>query len=207
MGKLNLLAFAAVLLSSATQASTSLGTFRNTHYYLVDEKDYARFTSNDVLLDRNGVVLAQVSNQFRRALDIEGSGKLLDGRVVNFHGVIQGRIRYFSVRYPDGLGVGDCPLVPFRTIAVDSKKIPLGSLVRVEETVGMKLPDGSVHDGLWKAEDIGGAIKQDRIDLFVGIEDGGKALSAHGIRHLQPLTISLVQSAPGDSCVNREYQP
>ena len=64
----------------------------------------------------------------------------------------------------------------------------------------MKLPDGTIHDGYWYANDIGGAIKQDRIDLFVGDGNRGDVLRAHGIRPLAKLQVDVVSPPPPDSC-------
>jgi len=65
----------------------------------------------------------------------------------------------------DALG---CKVVAMRTAAVDKNLIPKRSVLFIKETVGMKMPDGSVHDGYWYASDVGGAIKGKRIDLFTG---------------------------------------
>jgi 3D (Asp-Asp-Asp) domain-containing protein len=65
----------------------------------------------------------------------------------------------------DSLG---CKVVAMRTVAVDKTLIPRRSVLFIKETVGMKLPDGSVHDGYWYASDTGGAIKGSRIDLYTG---------------------------------------
>ena len=65
----------------------------------------------------------------------------------------------------DSLG---CRLVAMRTVAVDKTLVPRGSVLFIKETVGMKMPDGSTHDGYWYASDVGGAIKGPRIDLYTG---------------------------------------
>ncbi len=65
----------------------------------------------------------------------------------------------------DSLG---CRVVPMRTLAVDRNVIPRHTILFIKETVGLKLPDGSIHDGYWYASDIGGAIKGNRIDLYTG---------------------------------------
>lgn len=65
----------------------------------------------------------------------------------------------------DSLG---CRVVAMRTVAVDKTLIPRHSILFIKETVGMRLPDGSVHDGYWYASDTGGAIKGSRIDLYTG---------------------------------------
>lgn len=50
---------------------------------------------------------------------------------------------------------------PYYTVAVDPRLIPLGSKLYIES------PDGSYVFGYAKAEDTGGAIKGNRVDLFV----------------------------------------
>jgi 3D (Asp-Asp-Asp) domain-containing protein len=65
----------------------------------------------------------------------------------------------------DALG---CKVVAMRTVAVDKNLIPRHSVLFIKETVGLKMPDGSAHDGYWYASDVGGAIKGQRIDLYTG---------------------------------------
>ena len=65
----------------------------------------------------------------------------------------------------DSLG---CKVVAMRTVAVDRKVIAPRSVLFIKETVGMKMPDGTTHDGYWYASDVGGAIHRGRIDLFTG---------------------------------------
>lgn len=65
----------------------------------------------------------------------------------------------------DSLG---CQVTPMRTLAVDPKVIPRRSIVFIAETVGLTLPNGNKHDGMWYATDTGGAIKGSKIDLYTG---------------------------------------
>jgi 3D (Asp-Asp-Asp) domain-containing protein len=65
----------------------------------------------------------------------------------------------------DSLG---CRPVPMRTIATDPRYIPRRTRVFIPETVGMRMPDGTLHDGYWYASDTGGAIKGQKIDLYTG---------------------------------------
>ncbi|MCM2279552.1 MAG: 3D domain-containing protein [Oligoflexia bacterium] len=182
-----------------------LGSFRNTYYYIALEEDFRNLPINDTIRDLQDRVIARVSARFKKSLALEGTGKLLDGRVVNFAGRKNGETRYRVTSNPFGDGVGTCALLPFHTVAVDPTRIPLGSLVQIDETVGMLLPDGSRHDGLWRAEDVGGAIKKDRIDLFIGASSDSGILDRQGITHLQALTVRLVEAPRPDSCAQRLY--
>jgi 3D (Asp-Asp-Asp) domain-containing protein len=192
-----------MLFAHAVSAQTVQGLkLRNTHYYVVLESQYLAQPKTAQILDLQGGVIAEVSAAFKRAVEIEGTGRLADGRIINFAGRVNKETRYLVTDAPFGLGVGRCQLRPFRTVAVDSSVVALGSVVMIDETVGMRLPDGTVHDGLWRTDDIGSAIKRDRIDLFVGDGDRGDVLRAHGITHLMPLTITVVEQPGDDSCVN-----
>jgi 3D (Asp-Asp-Asp) domain-containing protein len=65
----------------------------------------------------------------------------------------------------------------------------------IKETVGLKLPDGSVHDGYWFASDVGGAIKGQRIDLYTG-SGPRSAVKAEGL-NLSKLTAIKVGEFKG----------
>ena len=65
----------------------------------------------------------------------------------------------------DSLG---CKVVAMRTVAIDPKIIPKGSVVYIPETVGLPVPGVGVHDGMWYASDTGGAIRGAMIDLYTG---------------------------------------
>lgn len=177
------------------------GQFRNTYYYMIYEADYpASDPRTETVLDRNGNVLARVSAKFRKDLLMEGSGKLLDGRVLNYYGRVGGVSRFHVTRHEFGRGAGNCALMPFKTIAVDPSQIPLGSQIYIDETRGMKLPDGSIHNGVWYAQDTGGAILHDRIDIFIGRKKDERTLVNHRITHLKPLTIRILARPNADSC-------
>jgi 3D (Asp-Asp-Asp) domain-containing protein len=72
-----------------------------------------------------------------------------------------------------GDGVRNYKLIPFRTIAVDSKIIPYGTVIFIPAAKGkiIELSNGSktTHDGYFFAGDTGGAIKNNHIDVFTGI--------------------------------------
>jgi 3D (Asp-Asp-Asp) domain-containing protein len=66
----------------------------------------------------------------------------------------------------------------------------------IKETVGMKMPDGTVHDGFWYASDVGRAIKGLRVDLFTGVT----AQSMQAFRSLNLATISAVRVGAFEGC-------
>lgn len=73
-----------------------------------------------------------------------------------------------------GDGIGNYRLSPYRTIATDPALIPTGSVIYIPEARGAKivLPTGEViiHDGYFFAGDMGGAIKLNHIDVFIGTQ-------------------------------------
>jgi 3D (Asp-Asp-Asp) domain-containing protein len=119
--------------------------------------------------------IAEVSKAFASQLALQGTGKLRDGRVVNIFGACNcGHSPCFKVTHAQwGTAGTGRPLQPFRTIAVDPKVVKLGSLLYVPLLEGRLMPGrtpwgGYVHDGCVVADDTGGHIAGNRIDLFVG---------------------------------------
>src|ERR1700748_2997689 len=92
----------------------------------------------------------------------------------------------------DSLG---CKVVAMRTVAVDKNIIPKRSVLFIKETVGLKMPDGSTHDGYWYASDSGSAIKGKRIDLFTG--SNSKSMSPLQELNLASLTAVKVGEFQG----------
>lgn len=73
-------------------------------------------------------------------------------------------------RYGDGaLG---WPLVPYRTLAVDPKRIRLGTVLYIPAArgVSIRLPDGrrATHDGYFLAGSSGGSVDAGQVDVFIG---------------------------------------
>lgn len=151
-----------------------LGRFRPTFYRILDESadEWSGEAATEPLLTPDGDLIKKVGARFKRQLDIEGSGRLSDGRIVNIEERVNGKARYEVVRNaPFGLGARDYRLIPFRTLAVDPQVIPLGTVLYIPNLVGIKLPSGEVHDGFVFAHDTGMGIDGNRIDVFVGFEN------------------------------------
>lgn len=82
------------------------------------------------------------------------------------------RTRFAVARGEYGDGAGSRTLVPLRSIAVDRRVIPIGSVVFVPAARGIPVtrPDGREvrHDGYFFAATTGGAIDGRKIDVFLG---------------------------------------
>ncbi|MGZ3275666.1 MAG: 3D domain-containing protein [Caulobacteraceae bacterium] len=102
-----------------------------------------------------------------------------------------------------GVGLRDslgCSLKPMRTVAVDPKVFPRHSILFIKETVGLKMPDGSAHDGYWYASDVGGAIKGARIDLFTGAGAASmKVLQALNLTSITAVKVGVFEGCPKTS--------
>ena len=151
--------------------STALGTFIPTFYRILNEATWPTGERTEELLTRDGQLIARVTPSFKRQLDIEGSARLRDGRIVNIEDRVGGRMRYLLVRgAPFGVGAPGYRLVPYRTVAVDPRRIKLGTVLYIPALAGISLPSGAVHDGFCFAHDTGRGIIGSRIDIFVGFE-------------------------------------
>ncbi|HVK78143.1 MAG TPA: 3D domain-containing protein [Kofleriaceae bacterium] len=136
-----------------------------------DEIEYQDVDSTDIY-NRRGFYVGTFSQKFIWHLRMEGSGLLADGRVINYAGACKyGTGTCFETldwrEYPFGRGARRRTLTPFKSVAVDPKLIPLGEPLYIVEFDGMRLPDGSVHDGCVRADDTGGGIKLRKMDFFV----------------------------------------
>ncbi len=127
--------------------------------------------------------LGRVPEKFACSLALEGSGLMMDDRVVNYTGPC--KLGYVSAasknrklpatcfeqldvkEFPFGRGAGQRPLIPFKSVAVDPRVIAIGEPLYIPEFDGLQLPDGSIHDGCVRADDTGGGIKKRKMDFFV----------------------------------------
>lgn len=187
-----------------------------TFYYIADESFYGTKKTEPLFEAKTGKKLATVNAEYRIDLDIQGTGRLNDGRVLNVWAYKRGIWDYVVLpKGSYGLGILNHYLYPFRTVALDftylckkagysncsssssaNKKRLIGSLLFIPQLEGAPLPNGKTHDGYVCAHDVGGAIKSDRIDLFVGNMGGGNpylprcrsnnAYIDHGIESLVP---------------------
>jgi 3D (Asp-Asp-Asp) domain-containing protein len=134
--------------------------------------------------------IAEVSKEFASQLALQGTGKLHDGRVVNIWGACncQHSPCFRVTKAQWGTAGSGKALQPFRTVAVDPKVVKLGSLLYMPLLEGRTMPGrqpwgGYVHDGCVIADDTGGHIAGNRIDLFVGRKGYFLGLSGTGGSH------------------------
>lgn len=184
-----------------------IGKFSITFYYVIGEDEVPAkakaANDNDVELaatapadvvtlyqPRTCEPIAEVSHEFARQAQLQGTGKLHDGRVVNIAGKCPCDYSpcFQVTRSAWGTAGTGRPLQPFRTVAVDPKVVKLGSLLYVPLLEGRVMPGrppwgGYVHDGCLVADDTGGHIDGHQLDLFVGRKGYYLGLSGSGGSH------------------------
>jgi 3D (Asp-Asp-Asp) domain-containing protein len=159
------------------------GQMWNTYYYLAQEVDYPA-PDDTTLYDEACNPIAEVPADYSDDVCIEGSGILEDGRVINYASTCScgrecptgGIVCYAELdpaSFPYGMGSMGNPLEPLRSWAVDNDYIPFGTLLYAEQWDGVEIPmmdglGGFIHDGCFRADDVGGWIQGNHFDLFAG---------------------------------------
>ncbi len=155
-----------------------LGSFQLTYYWMARESSGAKDPAVQ-LFTRRCKPLAKVSRAFAHRLALEGTGMLRDGRTINVSGECRCDFTpcFFEVGRKKrwGVGVGYRPLSPFRSVAVDPETVPIGSMLYIPELDGLTVPGrrptgGFVHDGCVIADDTGGNVSGNQLDLFVALK-------------------------------------
>ncbi len=157
---------------AAPNLRAALGRFKITYYWIANEDKESKGTTP--IVDSSCQRIARVSKSFRRRLQLEGSGRLKDGRMINRAGGCKCDGACYWVTGEEhqwGAGVGNRALKPFRSIAVDPKQVKIGTSLYVAELDGLTMPGagaegGFVHDGCVVADDRGGGVRGMQIDLF-----------------------------------------
>ncbi len=153
-----------------------LGTGVLSYYCVARESAGPRDTT---LCTTKGKPLAKVTRRTALAARLQGTVLLEDARLLNVAGgpcPCKFGPCFMEVdrkTHPFGLGARGNPLIPYRTVAVDPKHIPLGARLFVASLVGLPVPsaDGqgtTPHDGCVTAGDVGGGVDGLQIDFFVG---------------------------------------
>lgn len=168
------------------EPGSSLGSFELTYYWVTEESAFGGADSTK-LYDDACNVLATVPAGFADAIRLEGTGRLTDGRVLNYSGSCDcpSSPCYFEVdaSHPWGHGVQNRALVPFRSVAVDKSVVAYGTALYIEALDGVTMPGeapwgGFVHDGCVSADDTGSAIIGKHLDFFSARKADYLSLSA-----------------------------
>ncbi len=190
--------------------SRLLGVFIPTIYRILDEAapEWSAEQATEPLRSPDGRVIATIGPALKRQLDLEGSVRLRDGRIVNVEEKVNGKFRYLVVRNaPFGVAMPGFKLVPYRSISVDPRRITLGAVLYIPALAGVTLPSGDVHDGFCFAHDTGQGIVGNRIEIFVGFEhDLDNALTRSGrVASFAPMRVYRVDG-PTANTVNARFK-
>ncbi len=214
---------------AADAPQTSMGLLFPTFYNIADEGFHEGLGTESLLESGTEKLIAHVTLGFRKELDIQGTGRLRDGRILNVADRINGTWRYRILAPGEyGHGIFGHRIHPLRSVAMDFQHLckqggytycdqPIeiirqklvGTLLFMPKLQGARLANGAIHDGYVCAQDIGGAIQQDRVDLFVGPAGAGNpylpacrqrnAYTDHGIQSLNPMDWPSVEKTGIDS--------
>lgn len=147
---------------SLVKKPRSLGRFKITFYWYVEEDQYSG-KRNTPLYTTDHKLLGYFPAEFVKDFRIESCALLSDGRMISY---LKQANRCQIVDEP--LGTNGFTLMPLKSIAVDPAVIPMGSTVFIPEAVDVPIGNNTFHNGVFKAHDIGSAIKGNRIDVYLG---------------------------------------
>lgn len=146
-----------------------------THYYAHEAEIVA---SGYPLYDKFGNAISPKISQKEYCLcGIEGTCSI-DGQIYDYSGVGTQRVPFTCPKYSGhkvywskgkfkyGKGNKSNPLEPFVSVAADQKIYKFGTMIYVPSAKGLKLPNGTTHNGMFRVDDVGGAIKGNHLDFF-----------------------------------------
>jgi len=166
--------FAGVRDSAGVPQGRYLGRFKVTYYWAVDEAEYPSSRSSPIYL-ADGQLLGRFSSAFVKAFRVEAAACLKDGRRVSYmkHANRAKVVDRF-------LGYGGYALAELKSVAVDPRLIPLGSVVYLPQAENVTV-DGRILGGVFYAHDVGSAIKGKHIDIFIGRKKNMDAFTSAGM--------------------------
>lgn len=114
-------------------------------------------------------------NRPPRTYNYDLSNDLFPNDCTAFYPFNLGKTKFKLANGAYGDGVKNFILLPYRTIATDPTVIPTGTTLYIPEARGAIIQvsknETIIHDGYFFAGDMGGAIKLNHIDVFIGTHD------------------------------------
>jgi 3D (Asp-Asp-Asp) domain-containing protein len=162
------------------------GKFKITYYWTVEEAEYPESKSKPLYL-ADGSLLGRFSSSFIRAFKTESAARLRDGRRISY---LKSRGRALVV--DQFLGYGGHKLTELKSIAVDTRIIPLGSVVYIPAAANVVV-DGKPQSGVFYAQDIGSAVKGKHIDIFIGRKANMQAFSLAGMQSSRSVDVYVLE--------------
>lgn len=165
-----------------------LGVFRNTYYDFPRESDF----SGPQVAVKNArcETIAMVPRGFHDAVCVQGSGALARGGTISFAKRdcacaelcprTDQHICFESLdasRFPWGRGAAGAPITPLRSVAADTRVLPMGTVIYIPELDGARGATGT-SDGCFVVEDRGLKVQGEHVDIFTGHPTQTAALNA-----------------------------
>jgi 3D (Asp-Asp-Asp) domain-containing protein len=163
-----------------------LGRFKATYYWAVEETEYPTSRSSPLYL-ADGQLLGRFSSAFVKAFRVESAARLRDGRRISY---LKKSNRAAVVE--QFLGYGGHRLTELKSIAVDPRLIPLGSVVYIPQAENVSI-DGQALSGVFYAHDVGSAVKGKHIDIFVGRKANMDAFTSAGMGSASGVDVYLLE--------------
>jgi 3D (Asp-Asp-Asp) domain-containing protein len=139
-----------------------LGQFKVTFYWLVEEDNY-QGKKTCPLYAPGGKLVGRFTPQFIKDFQIESCAMLSDGRIISY---LKRSNLCQVVDLP--IGANGYTLTELKSVAVDPSVIPIGSRIFIKDAADVLISDSVMHDGIFCAQDVGSAIKGNRIDVYLG---------------------------------------
>jgi 3D (Asp-Asp-Asp) domain-containing protein len=156
-----------------------LGTFRNTYYDFPSEAEHSGPTVN-LMSATSCEPIAKVPRTFYEAVCVQGSGSLASGNTVSFGKRdcacaevcprTGQKICFEKLEkdaFPWGRGAAGTPITPLRSVAADTKVLPMGTVLYIPELDGVASGDRTA-DGCFVVEDRGLRVQGEHVDIFTG---------------------------------------
>ncbi|SAL96107.1 hypothetical protein [Absidia glauca] len=127
------------------------------------------------LVDSRGQPIAKVSKTTYEKFQMEGTGLLQNGMMVNL-GMTKNKFEKVNRKAdPFGIGSNENPLVPW--VSVASNDLKRGTRLYIKELDQVRLPDGQVHNGCVRVDDEGWSFGKCQLDFFILQYSAFKTLS------------------------------
>ncbi|KAI8979567.1 hypothetical protein BDF20DRAFT_800700, partial [Mycotypha africana] len=117
------------------------------------------------LKTNEGKLIAKVAPNTYTAFQMEGSGLLQDGRLINLAEHKNAFMVLDRSKTPFGIGPHGQSLVPW--ISVAANDIDIGTHLYIKQLDGVTLPNGLKHNGCVRVDDEGWSFNGCHIDFFV----------------------------------------
>ena len=141
-----------------------LGRFKVTFYWLVEESSYEG-KKTCPLYTTDGRLIGRFTPQFMRDFRTEACALLSDGRIISY---MKRRDRCEVVETP--VGANGYTLTELKSVAVDPSLINVGSTLYIPDADDMPVGNNLFHDGVFRAHDIGSAVKGQHLDVYLGLK-------------------------------------